>query len=60
MIVFVFGVVSALMLMVGAVVLVNHDADKKLFLWVALLLGLSSVGLLVFCGVALVMPGVVA
>jgi hypothetical protein len=56
----VIAALSAIVLMVGAVVLVNHVADTKLFLWVGLLLGFGSARLLVFCGVALVVPGVVA
>lgn len=52
------SVLSAILLMVGAVVLVNHDAERKMFLWLGLSLGLCSVCLLVFCGVALTVPGV--
>ncbi|MCA3000137.1 MAG: hypothetical protein ING75_16220 [Rhodocyclaceae bacterium] len=44
MIVFVFGALSALLLMVGAVVLVNHGQETKLFLWLGLLLGFGGAG----------------
>ncbi len=60
MIVFVFGALSALLLMVSAVVLVNHGQETKLFLWLALLLGSCGTGLLMFCGAGLLMHGVFA